>query len=98
MRHYIDVWIFINMFFGRVAQAASAQYLLRLSRKLNENEPKETPYQAARLRLVTPIYHAEASAQAEALATAATGGQSAEGQQAQRSGCRLGHLLPASRC
>jgi hypothetical protein len=35
---------------------------------------REAPYQReARRRLVTPIYHAEASAQAEALATATTG-------------------------
>ena len=40
----------------------------------------------ARLQLVTPIYHAEASAQAEALASATTGSQASKSQQGQRSG------------
>ena len=43
---------------------------------------REAPYQReARRRLVTPIYHAEASAQAEALATAAAGSQACKGKQ-----------------
>ena len=49
----------------------------------------------ARRRLVTPIYHAEASAQAEALATAAAGSQACKGKQGKRGGGRLrdrGHL------
>ena len=43
-----------------------------------------------RLRLVTPIYHAEASAQAEALATATTGGKACQCQQGKRGRGGLG--------
>lgn len=50
----------------------------------------------ARRRLVTPIYHAEASAQAEALATAAAGSQARKSQQGKRSRGGLGHELPFS--
>ena len=62
----------------------------KLSRKQEEIEPKGTPYRAAR-RLVTPIYHAEASAQAEALAAAATCRHAFQGKQAQRRRGGLGH-------
>ena len=52
---------------------------------------REAPYQReARRRLVTPIYHAEASAQAEALATATTGSQARKSQQGKRSCGGLG--------
>ena len=44
----------------------------------------------ARWRLVTPIYHAEASAQAEALASATTGSQASQSKQGKRGRGRLG--------
>ena len=44
----------------------------------------------ARRRLVTPIYHAEASAQAEALATATTCSKASECKQRKRCRCGLG--------